>query len=102
MISSWRPRKASKPNTRCSTVAARCAPSGTAGAFATTGAPGTAGVSASPGVLAPGSLGEDAEKDSGAPLTLTHRSVQIPDERGVLPPARRGLPARPAQPNPAR
>ena len=30
MISSWRPRKESKPNTRCSTVAARRAPSGTA------------------------------------------------------------------------
>src|SRR3984957_3357060 len=89
MISSWRPRKESKPNTRCSTVAARRAPSGTAagaGAGAGAGGPGPgAGAAAGAARGTPASLGslaslgsrgeEDTRQSYGPGPTVGWRSV---------------------------
>src|SRR5580658_10133684 len=77
MISSCRPRKESKPNTRCSTVAARRAPSGTPATrgLSVAAAERLSGTAAetpvSVGSLASlGSKGEDTRQSYGPALTV--------------------------------
>src|SRR5580698_2751267 len=60
MTSSWRPRKFSKPKTRCSTVAARRPPSATPAATGTPDAPGASGTAGS--LVSGESLGEGTRK----------------------------------------
>src|ERR1700685_3609194 len=85
MISSCRPRKESKPNTRCSTVAARLAPSGTSATRGLSGAVAEAPVSV--GSLASlGSKGEDTRQSYGPAPTVGGVTALPPGPRPTGPP----------------